>query len=619
MNPQTITEPSPTMSDLFQEVVEFGGPPEQFWPGVLAGLCRLAPAEAAAVLRPASGPGEACTLVAMYPASGNGQPPPWLAPVGQTVKREAIHQTATLTLRRTDDLTGAVTTAPVILVPLRDSAGSVAAFLLPDCPAQDLPDRRQRLESVGGLAAMYELRLALTRRGADLGRLQQAMQAAAAVAAHARFRAAAMAFCNHLASAFAAERVCLGFLHGHSIRLEALSHSEKFTRKTRLVQDIEATMEECLDQDVEVLHPAEASAPYIWRQAAELARQHGAGQVLALPLRRGGKPLAVVTLERPMDRPFVAAEIDALRLVCELCMPHLATLQQHDRWIGAKAATALHDGLAGLVGPRYTWAKAAAAGACLALVLLFCIPATDKVEAPFVLRADARRQVPAPFEGFLQSVAVEPNDHIKAGKTVLAQLHCEEEWGQLATATAERERYRKEAAQALSEGKIADQQIAQAQADEADGKVQQLDYRIKKATILAPIDGVVLSGDLKHQIDTRVQTGQVLFEVAPDSSLWAEVAVPEARIRDVKEKQPGVLASAGYPGAYLPFTVEHISPVVEVLDQQNVCKVRVKLDRSEPGLRPGMMGIAKIAVKPSCYARIWTRSLIDWLRMKLWV
>jgi hypothetical protein len=403
------------------------------------------------------------------------------------------------------------------------------------------------------------------------------------------------------------------------MKLAALSHSEKFTRKTRLVQDIEGAMEECLDQDVEVLYPAEASASYIWREAAELAQQHGAGQVLALPLRRAGKPVAAITLERPADRPFQSAEIDALRLLCESCTPHLATLQQHDRWIGAKAASELREGLAVIAGPKHTWVKAAALGVFLALILLFFIPATDKVEAPFVLRATARRQVPAPFEGFLESVWVEPNDHIIAGKTELARMHCEEELSQRVEAVAQRERYRKEAAVAMRDGKTADYQIALAQADEADGKVQQLDYRIKKAAILAPVDGVVLSGDLKHQLDTRVQTGQVLFEVAPDDSLWAEVAVPEGRVRDVKLKQSGLLASAGYPGKYIPFHVERISPIAEVVDQQNVFKVRVKLDRGEPALRPGMMGVAKINVGKSCYARIWTRSLVNWLRMKLWV
>jgi biotin carboxyl carrier protein len=621
MSLETITESIPPVSDLFQQVADFSGPAQQFWPSLLVALCRLGPAEAAAVLQPSGqGQGANCAVRALVPAADNGQPPAWLVPVGQAVTRETIKQTGTLALRRTDDATGSVTMAAVVLVPLRDAAGCVAAFLLADCPPDDLPSRRQRLEVVGGLAAMHEMRQALVRRGEDLAHLQQATQAAAVVAAHSRFRAAAMAFCNHLASAFAAERVCLGFLHGRVIKLAALSHSEKFTRKTRLVQDIEGAMEECLDQDVEVLYPAEASATYIWREAAELAQQHGAGQVLALPLRRDGKAVAVVTLERPADRPFLSAEIDALRLICELVTPHLATLQQHDRWIGAKAATALHDGLAVVAGPKHTWVKAAAAGVALALVLLFLIPATDKVEAPFVLRATARRQVPAPFEGFLESVAVEPNDRIIAGQTILAQMHCEEDLSQRVEAVAQRERYSKEAAVAMRDGKTADYQIALAQAQEADGKVQQLDYRIKKAAIVAPVSGTVLSGDLKHQLDTRVQTGQVLFEVAPDDSLWAEVAVPEDRVRDVTKGQKGFLASAGYPGNYVPFHVQRISPIAEVVDQQNIFKVRVELDKHQPALHPGMMGIAKINMdRKSCYARIWTRSLVNWLRMKLWV
>ena len=65
-----------------------------------------------------------------------------------------------------------------------------------------------------------------------------------------------MAFCNEIAAQWQCERVSLGFLKGRYVQLKAMSHTEDFSRKMKVVQDIESAMEECLDQDTEILVPA---------------------------------------------------------------------------------------------------------------------------------------------------------------------------------------------------------------------------------------------------------------------------------------------------------------------------------------------------------------------------
>jgi hypothetical protein len=83
--------------------------------------------------------------------------------------------------------------------------------------------------------------------------------------------------------------------------------------------------------------------------------------------------------------------------------------------------------------------------------------------------------------------------------------------------------------------------------------------------------------------------------------------------------QEGGLATASYPDRRLAFRVERINPVAEVASGRNVFKVRVRL-ASPPGwMRPGMEGVAKIDVGPRRYAWIWTRRLVNWIRMKLWL
>jgi multidrug resistance efflux pump len=399
----------------------------------------------------------------------------------------------------------------------------------------------------------------------------------------------------------------------------------------RLVQDIEAAMEECLDQDVEVVHPAAADATYVSRAAGELSKRHGPTMVLGLPLRCKGEPVSVLTVERPADESFAPEEIEALRLACDLCTSRLMNLYEHDRWFGARAAATMRKGFAALVGPKHTWGKLAAVLIFAALLFLILAKGDYRAEAPFVLEATEQQVVPAPFDGYLKSVFVEPPDIVEANKTVLAALDTAELRLQLASSRAELAGYLKEAAAAMRDGKTAEAQIAEAQGDKTRAEMRLLEHRISQANIVSPLGGCVVKGELKRKIGAPVKTGDVLFEVAPLESLRAVLSVPEDLIADVIEADRkaragrrelgGELATAAHPEIRVPFVVERINPVAEVVNQRNVFKVRVKLLEAKDQVRmqPGMEGAAKINIEPRRYVWIWTRRLVNWLRMKLWL
>ena len=112
-------------------------------------------------------------------------------------------------------------------------------------------------------------------------------------------------------------------LKGRYVQVKALSHTENFSRKMQVVQDLESAMEECLDQDCEVIYPAAPDSTYISRQTAELSKRHGPLAIASLPIRYAQKVWGVLTLERPADRPFTAEEVEAVRLALELCTARL--------------------------------------------------------------------------------------------------------------------------------------------------------------------------------------------------------------------------------------------------------------------------------------------------------
>ena len=171
----------------------------------------------------------------------------------------------------------------------------------------------------------------------------------------------------------------------------------------------------------------------------------------------------------------------------------------------------------------------------------------------------------------------------------------------------------------MRDGKTVEAQIARAQIEKIAAQMALLDQNIEKAELVAPIAGRLVSEDLKRQIGAPVKTGQVLFEIARIESLRAEIYVPEESIASVLVGQAGELASVGHPDQRIGFVVERINPIAEVVNSQNVFRVRARLDKQLDWMRPGMEGVAKIAVGKKPYIWLGTHRVTNWLRMKLWL
>jgi len=509
----------------------------------------------------------------------------------------------------------------IILLPLEmQTRGRVLeTFLLKTTNKTALESAAHLLQLTAGLVSLTHQHLSLDRDEHSLKKLHQAMETLSAANRHNRFTSVAMSVCNELAAQWKCERVSVGFLKGRYVRAKAISHTEHFSRKMRLVQDIEATMEECLDQDSEIVFPASEEEMCVNRAAEEFSSQHSQEALLSLPLRHEGEPKAVVTLERPAEKRFIAAEVEAIRLTCDLCTPRLMNLHHYDRWIGARMVAGVERVFATVLGAEHTWAKLAAVLVFGLAVFLVFAKGWYRVKAPFMLEAVSQYKITAPFDSYIKDVLVEVGDQVVEGQTPLAELDTAELRLQLASTRAEQAGYRTQVDAAMRDGKTAEAQIAQANADKTQALIDLYTYRIEQANILSPLTGTLVTGDLKRQIGAPVETGKVLFEIAPLDSLRAELQVPEDEVSEVKMGQQGRLATASFPGQRLRFIVERVNPAAEVVNNRNVFKVRVRLLETRPWIRPGMEGVAKITIEKRRYAWIWSRKVINWIRMKLWI
>ncbi len=615
------TQTAGTPNKVAQERGRHDGSLGQFLFGLLVAECRLGPASDGALLR--YGEGDKVDVLALYPElTEGGQPPGWLSRAA-ALARESIQTNRAVAgaWSEAEPLRGRTSRQSIFCLPLKlmEMPQIAIVFLVHASDEAALQAVRERLETGISLLTLSESRQVLQKKDLDLRRLRKSMETLSAVNRHQRFGSTAMAFCNEAASQWQCDRVSLGLLHGRYVRVKALSHTESFSRRMQVVQDLEATMEECLDQDVEVIHPASADATYISRAAGELSKRHGPLAVASLPIRHGDKLWGALTLERPADHPFAAEEVESVRLALELCTTRLVALRQQDRWMGAKMAGALRSSLALLVGSRYTWLKMLTLLVAGAAAFLVLAKGNYRAEASFVLEGTERQIVPAPFDGYLKTVGVEVGDFIKAGETSLAELDTAELRLKLAEVRAEKAGYLKQAAAAMRDAETAQAQIAEANGEKAQAQIDLWEYQIGQAKLVSPLDGTIVEGDLKRRIGAPVKTGDILFQVTPLDSLRAVLHVPEDQITDVHVGQQGYLATASYPSQRITFEVERVNPVAEVVKQQNIFKVRVRLLELHPWMRPGMEGVAKISIDKRPYAWIWTRKIINWVRMKLWL
>jgi len=606
---------------LVERLSRFDGPPEQFLVNLLSVQCHMTAARGGAVLR--AGDGQQVGPLAVYPPPERGATSPlWLAQAVESAQAVLSEGTTVVhPLHSAEDLYGAKARRHLVMIPISTEDRVIRgyeAFLLETADPQVIAVATERLELTVGLLSLYEVRLTLQAKQFDLDRMSEAMQTLSSVNDTERFKAGAMAICNELASRWKCNRVSVGFLKRRSIQLGAMSHTEKLNRKMKLVRDIEAAMEECFDQDVEVMHPAPPDAMYVSRFSAELAREHGPSSVVHLPLRHKGECVGVLTLERPADAPLERPQVEALRLVCDLATPRLESLRTHDKWFGAKLADAARTAAATLVGPKHTWAKLLGAAMIAFTLFVFLGKGDYNADAPFMLETSRRFVVSAPFDGYIHEVMVEPDDPVHAGVTVLGTLDDSDLHRERLGAIAEQSEHQRDLDAALAAGKTVEAQIAKARINRLEQRINLLNARIERATLIAPVDGRILSGDLKQRINAPVRTGDKLFEVGPIDSLYAELAVPEDLVSELRVGHRGELATTSNPDRKLGFTVDRIHPVAEVVDQRNVFKVKVTLDESDQTLRPGMAGIAKVRIDRRSYAWLWTHRLVNWLKMKLW-
>ena len=450
-------------------------------------------------------------------------------------------------------------------------------------------------------------------------RVKVILQLIAAFLEQPGWREAAPALVSEIATRLGCDRVVLATLERGEPRIEAVSHASQFDRRANLLGATLGAMTEALDQREALVYP-----PLPERQLAvtlshaQLAQASGAGGIATFPLVHGGRQVGVLTLERAQGFAFDAQSLELLEALAAMLGPLVDLRRSRDRSLVTHAGVSGRELLVKLAGPRHGGFKLTVL--LVAALAFFMIVATGtyRVSADARIEGEVQRVITAPFQGYVRESKVRAGDAVQEGQ-LLARLDDRDLRVERTRLVAQRAQLTQQYRDAMSRQERAQVRIVSAQIGQAEAQLEMVEEQLARTEVLAPFDGVVVSGDLTQSLGAPLERGQVMLELAPLDAYRVTLHVDERDIADVRLGQKGELVLASMPDSRYPFSVVKITPISTAKEGRNVFRVEAALAADADGrLRPGMEGVAKVDVDERRLIGIWTRRLVDWFALKRW-
>jgi Barrel-sandwich domain of CusB or HlyD membrane-fusion/GAF domain len=503
---------------------------------------------------------------------------------------------------------------PVAVVAVALAAGS-SATLAPENVAEQLRWGAGWLEALPWAQRSKDV-------STDIARAASSLDFLAAIGEQPRLQGMAIAVANDLAARLRCDRVSVGIIRRNgSIRLRAISHSASFKGQGRLVDAIENAMEEALDQRTSVAFPplpsTERAVTMAHRALTEIIRVQGTSLISVVMADGKGEPVGAITFERHRNELFDKEALQLTEAIAALLGPIVGLQLRANRLLAGRAIDWVGDGFVSLFGPRRPGLKLVVIGVIGLGLFLALAKGEHRVTAKSVLEGEVQRAAVAPFNGFIRAAPVRAGDTVKAGD-VLAALEDRDLILERLKWRAERDKLVQKQREVRAKQDRTSLVILDSQIRQAEAQLALAEENLSRARIFAPFDGIVVSGDLSQMLGSPVEKGKTLFELAPLDSYRLIVHVDERDVRYVAMGQSGTVAFAGVPWTPLRMTLSKITPITVPEEGRNSFRIEARLTELGQQLRPGMEGVAKIETGQRLLMWIWTRAVVEWLRLAAW-
>ena len=424
---------------------------------------------------------------------------------------------------------------------------------------------------------------------------------------------------GELQNRFRCERVAIGLYDDSGeLSVEAISQQADFDTRSVEIRLLTDAMVEACDQDTIIHHPGKRRRLRIVDAHRTLAAGVNHAEICTLPLCHQGRRIGALLLQRTARQPWSPLTLKLFREISLLLAPMVMLRQQNERSVAALVGSGIRRAMETLLRPRHLLVKSITLLLISLLVTAHFTPVTHRITAEGELVPTERRVVTAPIMGYVEAVNVRPGERVTAGDVML-QLDTRD-------LKLERTKWENEIRSTETEFRSAmagyDRKamaIAQARQRQARAQLDLVTQQISRASVTAPADGIVVSGDLTQALGAPVERGEELLEIAPGEGYEIHLYVDEKDISYIAIGQSGSFTLAANPSEGLPFRVKAIRPMAQAREGRNVFQVETVLSEETGELRPGQTGAGKVAVGEASLLWVWTHRFSDWLRLKAWV
>ncbi len=596
-----------------QKLLTFRGPPAEFWALMAESLA-------------ASVQGELVVLYARQPGevdTDNWQPVSFWPQLNQDKLASLLGwvDPAVIAKARAEGVALGPTTHGVWqvgVIALRTDAGRSELLMMVHIPVsgEPSPQVRQWLGLYQSAPSIYEAQRHLRQSERDAVRLAQSLELLGRVLECQSLDQAALVIVNELAERFACETASLSWQARGGLRLRGMSHAEKPDRRSELSALLEEAGQEALSQGCEVSWPGQGKA--VTRAHERYAALQNPGHMLTLPLKRLESHLGALSLERHR-MAFTAAEVWALRMMCDLVTPLLVGLDAQSLPLHRRLGHEIWRSTPARFKPSSYAGQQLMKGLAVATAVIMLLPLPYAVDAGAIVKTDAMAFVGTPFDGYLESSQTKLGQAVKAGDGLFG-MATRELMLERAGILADIAQYSREAEKRRSANQLPEMLIAEAQMTQAAAKLKQVEYRLANAQATSPIDGVVIEGEPGKSLGSAVRRGEVVVKVAALNQLYVEAAVNQRDLSRIEVGQSVRLTLLADTGHTYKLRLTRVVPASTVKDGENTFPARLEtLTPAPEWWRPGMSGVAKIEVGWRPLIWIATHRLVDYLRLALWI
>ncbi len=452
----------------------------------------------------------------------------------------------------------------------------------------------------------------VTKQPVPLARIAEPVLTA--MSSHRGFVGGASAACSAIADQLSAQRVSIGWHEKQRCDVIATSSGNPSTLSTVSQSAIREAMIEAINQQTTITSVNPNGVQRIAVSARALARQQagGAGLVISTPLAIDNSVIGAVCIEFDIDHAarIVRSHQESVSLIESLVpgMARVLTLTHElERPWHQRARSRLSRAIHGAGMPHSSRRRIAMALALVAGAVGLLFPFHQSINSDARVEGEAQRIVAAPTEGYLQSVDVRPGDRVSANQ-ILAKLGERELELKRDRLIGEVAQHQADASTAIAQGDRSAMAVSRSLADQAKAQLALIQGQLELATVRAPIDGIVIDGDLHQSIGAPVDRGQNLFTVAPADSWRVIVDLDEKDIAKLSDQQIGSLYLSALPWEQVKVVVRRIAPSATTSNGRNVFEVEASIPNPPKQIRPGLKGTVRMSAgRQSLIARMTRR------------